>query len=393
MRILENVSHFEEDKIKRVHKIIEKVIYKYEKVDNNIYTNIDILLDILKELNDFDLVKLIGKNKDKDSEIAQLESSAANKEIEIARLNEYLVIQEKTKVKPDELKELESEIEKISGSAQISEGISNSLNALGEENESVSHAIKTAIKHLVNLTKYDVNLEKIANGLEAGLDDIAIAQSELTAYLNGLDSDPAYFDSVYVAGRLLGDDHIGQHSHDGTFSNVSNPSSWVESCQQNGFDNCFNIFGGCPDQCGTITGYEVEYNNSGRQDLFKATPQGGISFYFSQQASAAVDFAQSNSFGNSGFRNYILASEDPQSSNTGNYPYNVTLDQNAVQWINNGNYHQPHDHQSSSYSITKGTMTIPTTYSINNLGTGNIAPVNAPQQAIGTIQIETDTPV
>ena len=206
-------------------------------------------------------------------------------------------------------------------------------------------------------------------------------------------NDPAYFDSVYVAGRLLGDDHIGQHSHDGTFTNVSNPSSWVESCQQNGFDNCFNIFGGCPDQCGTITGYEVEYNTSGRQDLFKATPQGGISFYWSQQASAAVDFAQSNSFGNSGFRNYILASEDPQSSNTGSYPYNVTLDQNAVQWINNGNYHQPHDHQSSSYSITKGTMTIPTTYSINNLGTGNIAPVNAPQQGIGTIQIETDTPV
>mgnify|MGYP003348427169 CR=1 FL=1 len=94
------------------------------------------------------------------------------------------------------MKELESEIEKISGSAQITEGIYNSLNALGEENESVSHAIKTAIKHLVNLTKYDVNLEKIANGLEAGLDDIAIAQSELTAYLNGLDSDPAYFDSL-----------------------------------------------------------------------------------------------------------------------------------------------------------------------------------------------------
>ena len=134
--------------------------------------------------------------KDKESEIAQLESAAANKEKEIAKLNEYLVIQEKIKVKPDELKELESEIEKISGSAQISEGISNSLNVLGDENDSVVHSIKTALKYLSNLTKYDVNLEKIANGLEAGLDDIAIAQSELTAYLNGLDSDPAYFDSL-----------------------------------------------------------------------------------------------------------------------------------------------------------------------------------------------------
>ena len=71
-----------------------------------------------------------------------------------------------------------------------------SLKALGDENESIAHSIKTAIKHLANLTKYDVNLEKISNGLEAGLDEIAIAQSELTAYLNGLDSDPAYFDSL-----------------------------------------------------------------------------------------------------------------------------------------------------------------------------------------------------
>ena len=134
--------------------------------------------------------------KEKENEIAQLESAAENKEKEIAKLNEYLVIQGKIKVKPDELKDLEFEIEKISGSAQISEGIANSLIALGEENQSVTHSIKTAIKHIAQLTKYDVNLEKIANGLEAGLDDIAIAQSELIIYLNGLDSDPAYFDSL-----------------------------------------------------------------------------------------------------------------------------------------------------------------------------------------------------
>lgn len=208
---------------------------------------------------------------------------------------------------------------------------------------------------------------------------------------------PAYSDAVYVAGRCLGDDHIAQHNHAGTFTTVAQPNSWVESCQQEGFENCFNVFGGCPDECGDITGYRVEANNASVQDLLKGSPQGGTSLLFAQPASAAVDFVQSDSFGNSGARNYILPSDDPLSSNNGGYPYNVTLDQNAVNFINAGNegggYHSVHDHASLTYEITKGSMTVPTTYNINNISTGNISIVNSPQQAIGRIEVEIDTPV
>lgn len=261
--------------------------------------------------------------------------------------------------------------------------------------------------------------------------------------------DPSFSDAVYIAGRLLGDDHIATHSHPGEFDTVGSPSQWVEACQNNTGSNCFSLFE-CRDDCNNNAFYPTEANNPYGQSLFKGFPEGGIAIYQAvdrfpgSPQSPNVDFAQQNSYGGSGVRNYILPPEDPQSFNTGGFGYNTSLDQNAVNFINvpsigsantwnSGVQYQPgdivtfggytyiaktintnkqpnifnadwgptvvagahnvHDHLSLSYDITKGSMSIPASYNINNIETSNVSAINAPLTDIGRIQIEVDTPV
>jgi microcystin-dependent protein len=204
--------------------------------------------------------------------------------------------------------------------------------------------------------------------------------------------DPSFSDAVYIAGRLLGDDHIASHSHPTDFETVGQPSSWVEACQTNNGSNCFSAFE-CRDDCNNNNFYPTEANNPYGQSLFKGFPEGGLAIYqaVSGAGTANVDFARQNSYGGSGIRNYILPSDDPASSNTGLFGYNTSLDQNAVNFVSNN--HNVHDHLSMSYDITKGSMSIPANYNINNIGTSNVTPQNEPLRDIGRIQIEVDTAV
>ena len=219
--------------------------------------------------------------------------------------------------------------------------------------------------------------------------------------------EPSFSDAVYIAGRLLGDDHIASHSHPTGFQTVGGPSQWVEACQ-NGTVNCGNAYE-CEDDCNNNEFYITEANNGGSafnsgnrngQSLYKGTPEGGVAIYQAGGTpSASVDFARTNSYGDQGtpapggsaVRNFILSTNDCVSSNTGSFAYNTSLDQNAVNFVDNG--HNVHDHLSLFYDITIGSMAIPASYNINNVGTSNILPQNQPLQDIGTLQIDVDTPV
>ena len=212
---------------------------------------------------------------------------------------------------------------------------------------------------------------------------------------------------MYIAGRLLGDDHIASHSHPTGFQTVGGPSQWVEACQ-NGTVNCGNAYE-CEDDCNNNEFYITEANNGGSafnsgnrngQSLYKGTPEGGVAIYQAGGTpSASVDFARTNSYGDQGtpapggsaVRNFILSTNDCVSSNTGSFAYNTSLDQNAVNFVDNG--HNVHDHLSLFYDITIGSMAIPASYNINNVGTSNILPQNQPLQDIGTLQIDVNTPV
>lgn len=210
--------------------------------------------------------------------------------------------------------------------------------------------------------------------------------------------EPSFSDAVYIAGRLLGDDHIASHSHPTGFQTVGSPSQWVEACQ-NGVVNCGNAYE-CEDDCNNNEFYKTEANNVNGQSLYRGTPEGGTAIYQPGGSSnATVDFARTNSYGDQGtpapggssVRNFILSTNDCVSSNSGGFAYNTSLDQNAVNFVDNG--HNVHDHLSLFYDITIGSMSIPASYNINNVRTSNILPQNTPLQDIGTLQIEVDTPV
>lgn len=219
--------------------------------------------------------------------------------------------------------------------------------------------------------------------------------NNLSANVSGQNfNNPGYSDAVFIAGRVLGDDHIASHSHQGsTFNTVSAPNQWVEDCQNSCYSNCFTLYPlgpCCKDDCTDYTYFAVEANWAARQSLRKGDREGGISLLKSVTGADTVDFARKNAPN----RNYILSSEDPVSSNTGNYAYNTTLDQNAVNWVNSGSdYHSAHDHEAMNYDITIGSMKVPTSYNINTVGTGTAAPINDANKNIATIQANIETAV
>ena len=230
--------------------------------------------------------------------------------------------------------------------------------------------------------------------LKVGLSPINIISATISGQtLNN----PSFTDSVYIAGRLLGDDHMAAHSHQGTVGDtVSTPNQWVEQCQSGTYQDCFlncttlyPVGPCCDDDCDDITFYRVEANNPEdvRHGLRKGDRQGGLSLLFGLTGATGVDFARTNSP-----RNYILPSEDPVSSNNASGAYNTTLDQNAVDFINSGNvYHSAHDHEPMSYDITIGSMKVPATYNINTVGVGNVTPVNDAIRNIATIEANIET--
>lgn len=51
-----------------------------------------------------------------------------------------------------------------------------------------------------------------------------------------------------------------------------------------------------------------------------------------------------------------------------------------------------HLHPAMFYEITKGSMNLPATIVVNDVGRGNVVPVNSQNTGIGTIRANTQTP-
>ena len=254
-------------------------------------------------------------------------------------------------------------------------------------------SMPNVFKNLINYTNDVANVSVSTPSSNIDLRVDQVGYNNISATITGQTLiEPSFSDAVYIAGRLLGDDHIASHTHPAEFDTVGGPSQWVEACQNSNGSNCFSLFE-CSDDCNSNTFYPTEANNPLGQSLFKGFPEGGTAIYqaLAGAGTANVDFARQNSYGGSGIRNYITPGEDPASSNSGDFGYNTSLDQNAVNFVSNG--HNVHDNLSLSYDITKGSMSIPSSYNINNIGTSNISPQNEALRDIGRIQIEVNTPV
>jgi hypothetical protein len=216
---------------------------------------------------------------------------------------------------------------------------------------------------------------------------------------------PSYSDELSVVPRVLGDHHTGSHSHPGEVNSIGNSYDYVENCQSEIFANCGSL-SGCQDQCEVVEYYSAESNGN-------ATPEGSSYVRPSSIPSANtfgtnINGGSANSLAgvqlalqNTPDKNYIAPGDDAiqqGANNNGNFGYPVLLNHPGVNFSGGGSQTQGyalvgHDHPSISFSINKGNMNVPNSITIQNITTGNVAPINQANIGIGTIDMENiDTP-
>jgi microcystin-dependent protein len=203
---------------------------------------------------------------------------------------------------------------------------------------------------------------------------------------------PSYTDSVSVIPRLLGDHHMGTHSHPGAISSVGPPGQWAEACQNGTFTNCVL---GCPDDCSNISFYASESNGN---PTFE-----GSSFIIPLDVSesnlgATLGAQVRNPYAtgqlaplNTPVKNFILPGDDciEQStfSNTSSqyFGYPVLLNTPETNFVGRA---LGHAHDSVDFDITIGSMRAPNTININTISTGNVQPINSANVGIASIRVD-----
>jgi hypothetical protein len=261
----------------------------------------------------------------------------------------------------------------------------------------ISGGIPTIFRNAIN------NLNDVANAIElnpiSNIDLYVQVETqnnyigEMTAFaLNN----PSYFESVIVASRLLSDHHLTTHSHSSFVDVVGRPTDFVEACQQNRSANCFSVFGepDCSDDCDVYQVWRNEENNADitrtqvytyesinvMESLYtKASSNNGIG-----RIPSTGEFALDNSP-----YNYILPAWDPIETSGNTYPYPVSLATDIINWTENRS--DPHRHNEMNFSIDIGNVQFSNLYTINNIGTGNVAPIDGVTRSIANFRANVST--
>ena len=211
-------------------------------------------------------------------------------------------------------------------------------------------------------------------------------------------NDPILFDGLATAGRAMGDHHYPSHSHGGSFDVVSGPNQWAEACQNNGNANCI-LF--CPDDCGSPQYNRMEANNPNderqRIGVFDGNPVSGQYLTRSGNYSNPKGWAERRNPGQNQSTNYNYVdsgSMDTLSDISGNWSFAAVDTQSPyANFVNAGQDNMDaHRHPAMFYSITKGSMNLPATLVVNNVGRGTMAPLNESNEEIATIRANMQTP-
>ena len=211
-------------------------------------------------------------------------------------------------------------------------------------------------------------------------------------------NDPIYFDGLSTAGRAMGDHHYPSHGHGGTFNVVSGPNQWAEACQNNGNANCA-LF--CPDDCGSpqYNRMEANYPTDERQRIgvFDGSPESGSFISRSGNYGSAQGWASRRKPGQNQSTNYNYVdsgSMDVESSISSPWSFaGVDTQSPYANFVNSGQDNMDaHLHPAMFYELTKGSMNLPATLVVNDVGRGNVQPINSSNQDIGTIRVNTQTP-
>ena len=260
--------------------------------------------------------------------------------------------------------------------------------------------IPTAFKNLINNTTDTANENNLSRTSQ--IDLFALYNNNVNDMLGFIEevelNDPIYFDGLSTAGRAMGDQHYPSHGHGGSFSVVSGPNQWAEACQNNGNANCA-LF--CPDDCGSPQYNRMEANNPvderQRIGVFDGSPVSGEYIARSGNYSNPKGWAARRNPGQNGSTNYNYVdsgSMDVEADISGNWSF-AAVDTNTpyANFVNAGqDAMDAHLHPAMFYELTKGSMNLPATLVVNDVGRGNVTPINSGNQDIGTVRANTQTP-
>lgn len=245
-----------------------------------------------------------------------------------------------------------------------------------------------------------VDVANITSGTSSNIDlrVIITNQNNFSGSVTGTTiNPPAYFDTVSIIPRLLGDHHTPSHGHpiDGGYNSVGAASQWVEECEGNFFTNCaFD----CPDDCENLSFYAAEANNISSNRASFVIPESatgnnlGYNLQFpgdrNPQATGQLEAS------NTPVKNYLLSSDDTrETSNSGSggtFGYPVSLNHNESKFVGRAT---GHTHDSLDFLINIGSMRAPNVININNISRGNVSPINQSNVGIATVRVDNiDTP-
>lgn len=160
-------------------------------------THCEFLDNFIKE--DFLLNDYYNKYNDYKTLITKYESLLLKKD-ELIEKKSYIDFQLKeinnVNPLPNEDEELETELNKMENSEDISVSLTNSLNYLYENESNVLTELSLSIKEIKRAAKYDAGLEKIINSLEENYLSLKNSTDEIRDYINSINFDPQVIDKV-----------------------------------------------------------------------------------------------------------------------------------------------------------------------------------------------------
>jgi DNA repair protein RecN (Recombination protein N) len=130
--------------------------------------------------------------------ISDLEKQLAVRELEIAKLEGIVKDFERVKPQPEELVQLDNEINKLGSVEELNSGILQALAAINDEDNSAVTALGISKKLLEGLKGKDSNLDSLIEDQSESIYNLLEVIGKLERYLSGLEADPARFDFLQL---------------------------------------------------------------------------------------------------------------------------------------------------------------------------------------------------
>jgi DNA repair protein RecN (Recombination protein N) len=130
--------------------------------------------------------------------ISNLEKQLAVRELEIAKLEGIVKDFERVKPQPEELIQLDNEINKLGSVEELNSGILQALAAINDEDNSAVTALGISKKLLEGLKGKDSNLDSLIEDQSESIYNLLEVIGKLERYLSGLEADPARFDFLQL---------------------------------------------------------------------------------------------------------------------------------------------------------------------------------------------------